>query len=50
MFMQKGAMLYEGKAKKVFATDEPQLVIVEYKDARRFQRTEKGQHSGKGSY
>ena len=24
--------LYEGKAKKVFATDDPSLVIVDYKD------------------
>ena len=30
--MEKGAMLYEGKAKKVYATDKEGLVIVEYKD------------------
>lgn len=24
--------LYEGKAKKVFATDDPDLVVVSYKD------------------
>ena len=30
--MTKGAQLYEGKAKKVFATDDPELLIVDYKD------------------
>ena len=30
--MTKGAQMYEGKAKKVFATDDPTLVIVDYKD------------------
>ena len=30
--MQKKEQLYEGKAKKVYATDEPDLVIVSYKD------------------
>jgi len=48
--MQKGAMLYEGKAKKVFATDEPQLVIVEYKDdATAFNGLKKGSIQGKGA-
>ena len=28
----KGEQLYEGKAKKVFATSDPDLVIVSYKD------------------
>ena len=28
----KGEQLYEGKAKKVFATNDPDLVIVDYKD------------------
>jgi len=27
-----GSLLYEGKAKRVFATDQPDLVAVEYKD------------------
>ena len=30
--MQKIEQLYEGKAKKVFATEEEDIVIVSYKD------------------
>lgn len=30
--MKKTEQLYEGKAKKVYATDDPNLVIVDYKD------------------
>ena len=30
--MEKKEQLYEGKAKKVFATDDPNLVIVSYKN------------------
>ena len=30
--MEKREQLYEGKAKKVYATDDPDLVIVSYKD------------------
>ena len=30
--MNKGVQLYEGKAKKVFATENPEYVIVSYKD------------------
>lgn len=30
--MEKGAQLYEGKTKKVFATEDPDLLIVSYKD------------------
>ena len=30
--MEKREQLYEGKAKKVFATDDPTLVLVDYKD------------------
>ena len=30
--MEKRAQLYEGKAKKVYATDDPEIVIVSYKD------------------
>ena len=30
--MEKKEQLYEGKAKKVFATDNPDYVIVSYKD------------------
>ena len=31
--MEKGNQLYEGKAKKVYQTDVPGQLIVEYKDA-----------------
>ena len=30
--MKKLEQLYEGKAKKVFKTDDPKCVIVDYKD------------------
>ena len=30
--MQKGEQLYEGKAKKVFLTEDPDALIVSYKD------------------
>ena len=30
--MEKKEQLYEGKAKKVYATKDPNLVIVSYKD------------------
>lgn len=32
MFMQKTELLYEGKAKKVYATEDPEYCIVSYKD------------------
>ena len=41
---------YEGKAKKVFATDDPQTYIVEYKDdATAFNAQKRGTIQGKGS-
>lgn len=47
--MEKKEQLYEGKAKKVFATDDPNLVIVSYKDdATAFNGLKKGTISGKG--
>ena len=47
--MQKKEQLYEGKAKKVFATDDPNLYIVDYKDdATAFNGQKKGQIAGKG--
>ena len=47
--MEKPTMLYEGKAKKVFATDDPSSVIVEYKDdATAFNGLKKGTIVGKG--
>ena len=48
--MQKREQLYEGKAKKVFATDDPNLVIVDYKDdATAFNGAKKGTIAGKGA-
>ncbi len=48
--MEKRSQLYEGKAKKVFATDDPDLVIVSYKDdATAFDGQKKGTISGKGA-
>ena len=45
----KGAQLYEGKAKKVFETSDPDLVIVDYKDdATAFNGEKKGTIVGKG--
>jgi phosphoribosylaminoimidazole-succinocarboxamide synthase len=47
--MQKNQQLYEGKAKKVFATDDPNLVIIQYKDdATAFNGLKKGTIAGKG--
>ena len=49
MAYQKGAQLYEGKAKKVFETENPELLIVSYKDdATAFNGLKKGTISGKG--
>ncbi len=48
--MEKKEQLYEGKAKKVFATDDPNLVIVSYKDdATAFNGEKKGTIAGKGA-
>ena len=45
----KQEQLYEGKAKKVYATNDPNLVIVDYKDdATAFNGEKKGTISGKG--
>ena len=47
--MIKKEQLYEGKAKKVFATEEPELLIVSYKDdATAFNGLKKGTIVGKG--
>ena len=47
--MKKLEQLYEGKAKKVFATDDPGVVLVEYKDdATAFNGLKKGTIQGKG--
>ncbi len=47
--MEKREQLYEGKAKKVFATEDPDVVIVDYKDdATAFNGEKKGTIVGKG--
>ena len=47
--MEKLQQLYEGKAKKVFATEDPELLIVSYKDdATAFNGVKRGTIRGKG--
>ena len=47
--MQKLEQIYEGKAKKVFKTEDPNLCIVDYKDdATAFNGLKKGTIVGKG--
>lgn len=48
--MEMREMLYEGKAKKVYATEDPELLIVSYKDdATAFNGKKKGTITGKGA-
>ena len=48
--MQKCEQLYEGKAKKAFLTDDPDILIVSYKDdATAFNGLKKGTIVGKGA-
>ena len=48
--MEKKALLYEGKAKKVFSTENSSMVIVSYKDdATAFDGQKKGTVAGKGA-
>ena len=48
--MQKREQLYEGKAKRVYATADPNVVIVSYKDvATAFDGLKKGIIEGKGA-
>ena len=47
--MVKGTQLYEGKAKMVYATEDPELLIVSYKDdATAFNGQKRGTIAGKG--
>jgi len=47
--MTRGDMLYEGKAKKIFRTDDPLLMLVEFKDdATAFDGVKKDQLKDKG--
>lgn len=48
--MEKRELLYEGKAKKVFATDDTEVLLVDYKDdATAFNGLKKGTITGKGA-
>ncbi|MBQ5969311.1 MAG: phosphoribosylaminoimidazolesuccinocarboxamide synthase [Clostridia bacterium] len=48
--MEKLEQLYEGKAKKVFKTDDPEVLLVDYKDdATAFNGLKKGTIRGKGA-
>lgn len=48
--MEKKELLYEGKAKRVFTTDDPNVLMVDYKDdATAFNGLKKGSISGKGA-
>ena len=48
--MEKKELLYEGKAKKVYATEDPDVLIVDYKDdATAFNGLKKGTIVGKGA-
>jgi len=48
--MEKRDMIYEGKAKRVYTTDDANLVIVSYKDdATAFNGLKKGTIAGKGA-
>lgn len=47
--MDKQDFLYEGKAKRIYSTNDPDLVVVEYKDdATAFNGAKKGQIANKG--
>ena len=49
MDIEQKEQLYEGKAKKVFATSDPDLLIVDYKDdATAFNGVKRGTIVGKG--
>ncbi|MGM9949092.1 MAG: phosphoribosylaminoimidazolesuccinocarboxamide synthase [Lysinibacillus sp.] len=47
--MKKGQLLYEGKAKRLYATEDPDILFVEYKDsATAFNGEKKEEVAGKG--
>ncbi len=48
--MEKRELLYEGKAKKIYATDDRNIVIMEFKDdLTAFNNLKKGSEEGKGA-
>ncbi|HPI97126.1 MAG TPA: phosphoribosylaminoimidazolesuccinocarboxamide synthase, partial [Synergistales bacterium] len=47
--MKTGSMLYEGKAKKMYATDDPAVLLVDYKNSlTAFNAQKKAEMEGKG--
>ncbi len=47
--MEKGALLYKGKAKRIYETNDPELLWIEYKDsATAFDGKKKAEIEGKG--
>lgn len=49
--MEKQELLYEGKAKRIYSTEDPQLAIQEFKDdATAFNGVKKTEISGKGEF
>ncbi|MFL0364432.1 phosphoribosylaminoimidazolesuccinocarboxamide synthase [Bacillus sp. PK3_68] len=47
--MEKGSLLYEGKAKRIYATDQEDVVLIAYKDsATAFNGEKKAELAGKG--
>lgn len=48
--MKSQELLYEGKAKKIFKTDQPEILLMEYKDSlTAFNALKKGEFVGKGA-
>jgi phosphoribosylaminoimidazole-succinocarboxamide synthase len=48
--MTKKELLYEGKAKKLYATENPERLIAEFKDdLTAFNAQKKGEENGKGA-
>lgn len=48
--MKTQELLYEGKAKKIFKTDQPEVLLMEYKDSlTAFNALKKGEFAGKGA-
>ncbi len=46
----QGQLLYEGKAKKIYSTNEPNILLMEFKDSlTAFNALKKGQFNGKGA-
>lgn len=49
--MENGRMLYEGKAKRMFETEDPDILLIEYKNSlTAFNAQKKAEMEGKGRY